>query len=103
MIPSAQVESSQADPGSSVYLLINMHSLIAARRHDHIRSRRVISRVRWIPGVDLVIAGRRDIGFIPGRVTDSLRRRKPVVRAAPLVAETGSVPPGACRETSARF
>src|SRR5678815_3095049 len=103
MVASAQVENSQANPDASVYLLVNLHTLVAACRHYNIRSRRVVTGVGRIPCVNLVIPCRRNISLIPCRIADRLGRRESIVCAATLTAEAGSVPAGARGETAARF
>src|SRR5687768_5429614 len=100
MVASAEVENSQTHPTASIYLLIDIHDLVAARRHYDIRSRRIVTGVGRIPCVDLVGAGRRDVSHIPCRVTYSLRRCEAIVRATTLTAEAGKVPVVACRKAS---
>src|SRR5262245_3219626 len=102
MVASAQVEDSQTDPATSIYLLIDMHDLIAARRDYDIRSRRIVTGVSGIPRIDLVVSSRRDVGAKPCRVANSQRGRDAIVRAETLTTKARKAPGAACRKASAR-
>src|SRR5690606_14704443 len=94
-VTGRQVEPAEVDPPAAVGALVDVDGLVAAAGHDHVRRTVVVTRVRWPPGVHVVLAGGRDVDPVPGRVAGEHRVGEVVVgpvllagvgRGAPVLA-----------------